>query len=250
MAEPVDDPWNDPELLEELLRKYEQQQSPLMRRLTRLRLAFKRGVWRGVVASSYALKRALDIVVTLIAIAMLSPIFLITWIAIRIEDPGPAIFKQVRVGRWGKTFTMYKFRSMVLNAERLKDELLAQNESGAGVIFKMKRDPRITRVGRIIRKLSIDELPQLFNVLGGEMSLVGPRPPLPREVAEYTLLQRRRLDVIPGITGLWQVSGRSDIDFAGQVRLDIEYIRSQGFWSDIFILLRTVPAVLFGKGAY
>jgi lipopolysaccharide/colanic/teichoic acid biosynthesis glycosyltransferase len=118
------------------------------------------------------------------------------------------------------------------------------------VLFKMKRDPRITRVGRWIRKFSVDELPQLFNVLKGDMSLVGPRPPLPREVAEYDLAQRRRLDVIPGITGLWQVSGRSDIDFEGQVRLDIQYIRNQGFWSDIVILLKTVPAVLLGKGAY
>jgi lipopolysaccharide/colanic/teichoic acid biosynthesis glycosyltransferase len=139
---------------------------------------------------------------------------------------------------------------MVMNADKLKDELLEQNESGAGVTFKMKADPRITRIGKWIRKLSIDELPQLFNVLRGDMSLVGPRPPVPREVAEYTLADRRRLDVIPGITGLWQVSGRSDIDFEGQVRLDVEYIRSQSLWYDIVILFKTVPAVLLSRGAY
>lgn len=184
------------------------------------------------------------------AIILLSPLFLITWIAIKIEDGGPAIFRQQRVGRYGKPFTMYKFRSMVPNAEEIKQQLLDKNESGAGVIFKMKRDPRVTKVGRIIRKLSIDELPQLFNVLKGDMSLVGPRPPLPSEVAQYSLQERRRLDVLPGITGLWQVSGRSDIDFQGQVRLDVQYIREQSFWKDILILLKTIPAVLLGRGAY
>jgi exopolysaccharide biosynthesis polyprenyl glycosylphosphotransferase len=243
-------PWDDQALLDEILSKYEKQQSPISRKLTMLKLGFKRGIWKTVIASSYFLKRALDIVVTLLALLCLSPIFIFTWLAIKIEDPGPSVFRQERVGRWGKTFTMYKFRSMVMNADKLKDELLEQNESGAGVTFKMKADPRITRIGKWIRKLSIDELPQLFNVLRGDMSLVGPRPPVPREVAEYTLADRRRLDVIPGITGLWQVSGRSDIDFEGQVRLDVEYIRSQSLWYDIVILFKTVPAVLLSRGAY
>ena len=236
--------------MSEIVHKYQKQQSGVGRLMTKTRLGFKRGLWKAVVSSSYFLKRALDIVASFIAIVMLSPVFLITWLAIKVEDPGPSIFKQQRVGRWGKTFTMYKFRSMVMDAEKLKSQLMDQNESQAGVIFKMKKDPRITRVGAIIRKFSIDELPQLFNVLNGDMSLVGPRPPVPAEVQGYSLSDRRRLDVTPGITCIWQVSGRSDIDFEGQVRLDVQYINSQSFITDIIILFKTVPAVLLGKGAY
>jgi len=139
---------------------------------------------------------------------------------------------------------------MVVNADNIKKELAAYNESASGVIFKMKKDPRITKVGRIIRKFSIDELPQLINVLKGDMSLVGPRPPLPMEVGEYTLEERKRLHVIPGITCLWQVSGRSDIPFTDQVRLDMMYIQSASFMNDIILLLKTIPAVLTGRGAY
>ena len=139
---------------------------------------------------------------------------------------------------------------MYVDAEARKDALLAQNESTGGVIFKMKNDPRITPVGRFIRKFSIDELPQLWNVLKGDMTLVGPRPPVPREVALYSLEERKRLNVIPGITCLWQVSGRSDIPFQEQVRLDKEYIRTHGVWNDFKILLRTIPAIISGKGAY
>jgi len=236
--------------ISELSKKYQKQQSGLGRVLTKTQLEFKRRLWRAVVSSSYFLKRALDIAASLVAIILLSPVFLFTWLAIKVEDPGPSIFRQQRVGRWGKLFTMYKFRSMVMDAEKLKNQLMDQNESEAGVIFKMKKDPRITRIGAIIRKFSIDELPQLFNVLTGDMSLVGPRPPVPAEVQEYTLSDRRRLDVTPGITCIWQVSGRSDIDFAGQVRLDVQYINSQSFLNDIIILFKTVPAVLLGKGAY
>ena len=137
-----------------------------------------------------------------------------------------------------------------MNADNIKKELAAYNESGAGVIFKMKQDPRITKVGKIIRKFSIDELPQLINVLKGDMSLVGPRPPLPAEVAEYTLEERKRLHIIPGITCLWQVSGRSDIPFTDQVRLDMQYIQSASFLNDVILLLKTIPAVLTGRGAY
>jgi lipopolysaccharide/colanic/teichoic acid biosynthesis glycosyltransferase len=139
---------------------------------------------------------------------------------------------------------------MIMNADKIKAQLAEQNESAAGVIFKMKKDPRVTKTGRIIRKFSIDELPQLINVLKGDMSLVGPRPPLPKEVAEYTLEQRKRLHVIPGITCLWQVSGRSDIPFTDQVRLDLQYIQSAGIVNDIRLLLKTIPAVLSGRGAY
>jgi lipopolysaccharide/colanic/teichoic acid biosynthesis glycosyltransferase len=226
-----EDAWDDAELLDEVADKYLKQQSGMNRKLARSKLAFKRRIWKLMLASTHFLKRLLDIFGALMAILCLSPVFIFTWVAIRIEDPGPAFFKQERVGRWGQTFTMYKFRSMVMNADKLKDQLLEQNESGAGVIFKMKQDPRITKVGKWIRKLSIDELPQLYNVLIGDMSLVGPRPPVPREVAEYSLADRRRLDVIPGIT-------------------DVEYIRSQSFLNDILILLKTIPAVLLGKGAY
>jgi lipopolysaccharide/colanic/teichoic acid biosynthesis glycosyltransferase len=139
---------------------------------------------------------------------------------------------------------------MVVNAEALKDTLLSQNVHKEGVTFKMKKDPRVTWIGGIIRKLSIDELPQLWCVLKGDMSLVGPRPPVPREVAQYSLADRRRLDVTPGLTCIWQVSGRGDIPFPQQVELDVQYIQSQSFWLDIKLLLKTIPAVLLGKGAY
>jgi lipopolysaccharide/colanic/teichoic acid biosynthesis glycosyltransferase len=139
---------------------------------------------------------------------------------------------------------------MVVGAERLKAELLAQNSHGDCVTFKMKRDPRVTWIGRIIRKLSIDELPQLWCVFKGEMSLVGPRPPVPGEVARYSLADRRRLDVVPGLTCIWQVSGRGDIPFPEQVKLDVDYIESQNLWLDLKLLLQTVPAVLLGRGAY
>ncbi len=239
-----------PDPISELSKKYQKQQSGFGRALTKTELELKRKLWKVVVSSSYFLKRALDIFASLIAIILLSPVFIFTWLVIKAEDPGPSIFKQQRVGRWGKLFTMYKFRSMVMDAEKLKSQLMEQNESEAGVIFKMKKDPRITKVGAIIRKFSIDELPQLFNVLTGDMSLVGPRPPVPAEVQEYTLSDRRRLDVTPGITCIWQVSGRSDIGFAGQVRLDVQYINSQSFVNDIIILCKTIPVVLLGKGAY
>ena len=209
----------------------------------------KKYSWILVTESAFFLKRCLDITVSSVMLIILSPIFLATAVAIKVENPGPVFFSQTRVGKWGKRFQMHKFRSMVMGADKMKDELLDQDETG-GVIFKIKRDPRITRVGQIIRKLSIDELPQLWNVLKGDMSLVGPRPPVPREVAEYEYSDRRRLDVIPGITCIWQVSGRSEIDFEGQVNLDVQYIESQSFWTDTKILLKTIPAVLLGKGAY
>lgn len=216
----------------------------------RLYYLHKKLAWRTVVGGTELLKRAMDIVVSLIMLLLLAPLFGLVALLIRLESPGPVFFAQTRVGRWGKLFKMYKFRSMVTNAEKLLEKLKEQNESGAGVIFKMKKDPRITRTGAFIRKTSIDELPQLWNVLKGDMSLVGPRPAIPSEVAEYTLDDRRRLDALPGITCIWQVSGRSNIDFKGQVRLDTRYIESQSFWFDIVLLFKTIPAVLFGKGAY
>jgi lipopolysaccharide/colanic/teichoic acid biosynthesis glycosyltransferase len=209
----------------------------------------KRLLWGLVVGSSHGLKRALDIVGAGFGLVLLAPLLAITALAVKLDDRGPVFFGQERVGRDAKVFTMYKFRSMRVNAQELAASLAAGNQAG-DVLFKMHRDPRVTRVGRVIRKLSIDELPQLANVLGGSMSLVGPRPALPGEVALYDMAQRERLAVKPGITGLWQIGGRSDLDFAQQVRLDLEYIGSPSLRRDLAILVRTVPAVLSGRGAY
>ena len=206
--------------------------------------------WRAMVFFSYAAKRAIDIVGSGVGMVLLSPVYLAIAAAVKFTSPGPVIFSQVRVGRYGRHFKFYKFRSMRVDAEAQKAALLAKNESKDGVIFKMKEDPRITKVGKFIRRASLDELPQLWNVFIGDMSLVGPRPPVPSEVAEYTLDDRKRLDVIPGITCLWQIKGRSEIPFNEQVRLDKEYIQEPSLWKDVMILLKTIPAILGGKGAY
>lgn len=210
---------------------------------------FKKYSWQIVLNATLIVKRLLDIIVSVLMFIILSPIFLLTAIAIKIDDPGPVFFSQIRVGKKGKYFYMYKFRSMEVHAEEKKFELLELNDSGK-VIFKMKEDPRLTRIGKFIRKFSIDELPQLWNVFKGDMSLVGPRPPLPMEVRVYKFRDLERLNVKPGVTCIWQVSGRSDIDFDGQVDLDLQYIESQSLWMDIKLLFKTIPAVLFGKGAY
>ncbi len=216
----------------------------------RIRFWWKRNAWRLVTGGTKFLKRLIDIVGASVGLLLLSPLFGAVALAIKLTDRGPVFYTQTRVGQWGREFPFPKFRSMVVNAERLKDQLLAQNQHAEGVTFKMKHDPRITWIGRIIRKLSVDELPQLWCVLKGDMSLVGPRPPLPREVALYTLADRRRLDVIPGLTCIWQVSGRADIPFPEQVELDVRYIESQSVLVDIQLLLKTIPAVLLGRGAY
>jgi lipopolysaccharide/colanic/teichoic acid biosynthesis glycosyltransferase len=200
----------------------------------------KRLLWSVTVNSARWVKRAIDV----------APVFAATAGAIKLEDSGPVFFRQQRVGLRGRLFGMWKFRSMVVNAEKLKDQLARENEMQGGVTFKMKHDPRVTRVGRFIRKYSIDELPQFWNVLRGDMSLVGPRPPVPREVALYSPEDRQRLLAVPGLTCFWQVGGRSAIDFAGQVQLDVAYIRSSSIWLDVKLLVQTVPAVLFGKGAF
>lgn len=210
----------------------------------------KRALWRSTVRSAFLLKRAIDIVASTVALLLLAPIFAATALAIKAEDRGAIFFRQQRVGLRGRLFGMWKFRSMVVNADQLKDQLARQNEMQGGVTFKMKNDPRVTRVGRFIRKYSIDELPQFWNVFCGEMSLVGPRPPVIREVALYSPEDRQRLLVVPGLTCFWQVGGRSSIDFAGQVRLDVAYIQSSSVWLDIKLLIQTVPAVLLGKGAF
>ena len=207
-------------------------------------------MWHLTIRCSVFFKRLMDIILSILAILIGSPIFLLTAFLVKITSPGPIIFSQVRVGKFGRHFKFYKFRSMYIDAEARKAELMKHNESGDGVIFKMKRDPRITPIGRFIRKFSIDELPQLFNVILGDMSLVGPRPPLPSEVRTYTLEERKRLNIIPGITCLWQVSGRSELPFSKQIALDKEYIASQSVWKDFLILLKTIPAILTGKGAW
>lgn len=195
------------------------------------------------------IKRIFDIICSGIAIIILSPIMIITAIAIMIESPGNPIFVQDRVGRNGKIFKMYKFRSMCIDAEERLKKLKEKNEVD-GPVFKMKNDPRITKVGRFIRKYSIDELMQLFNVFKGDMSVIGPRPALPKEVAEYDDLAKLRLKVKPGLSCYWQVMGRSNLSFSEWMELDIKYINEMSFWTDIKIVLLTILAIFKGDGAY
>lgn len=194
-------------------------------------------------------KRVLDIVLSLLGILLFAPIFLLVALLVKMTSRGPVIFRQTRVGVGGRLFTCYKFRSMYQDAERRKAELMHLNEA-TGPVFKMKHDPRITPVGRIIRKLSLDELPQLFNVLRGDMSIVGPRPPVPQEVVRYSKHELQRLSVVPGLTCLWQISGRSTIGFERWVELDLAYIDNMSFWNDLKIIAMTVPAVVTGRGAH
>lgn len=196
-----------------------------------------------------ALKRAMDIVISGLGLLLLSPLILLIALAIRLDSPGPVFFKQKRVGRGGKLFTIYKFRSMIENAEEVRPYLEALNEAD-GPLFKIKDDPRQTRIGRFLRRTSLDELPQLYNVLRGEMSLVGPRPALPEEVAQYQDWHRKRLEVSPGMTGLWQVSGRSKLSFDEMVLLDLYYVENWSPALDLRIILKTIPLVLLGEGAY
>jgi len=242
-------PLDDQERTERAVEMFARQDFSTVGLHRRLAFSLRLSLWVLGVKARQGIKRLFDIVVSGLALVALSPLILLTAIAIRLDSPGPIFFMQTRVGRWGRLFQVYKFRSMYVDAEERKQALQALNEAD-GPVFKMKRDPRITRVGRIIRKLSIDELPQLINVLKGDMSLVGPRPPLPKEVDQYEYRQRRRLDAVPGITGLQQVSGRSDLDFDRWVAFDVEYIERQSLWFDLKILLKTIPAVVTGKGAY
>jgi lipopolysaccharide/colanic/teichoic acid biosynthesis glycosyltransferase len=233
-------------------------QSPLVRARLNFYVKWKRFMWNFVTGSAYFVKRALDVVLILVAMVPLSFVFAGIAIAVKM-DGGPVFFRQTRYGLHGREFKMLKFRSMCVDAEAKLKDLLALNEKKEGITFKIKDDPRITKIGRILRKTSLDELPQLWNVLKGEMSLVGPRPPVKREVELYEQRHRRRFNVKPGITCLWQVGGegglferpgdRNAIDFEGQVDLDVRYIESQSVWKDIKLLAKTVPAILFGKGA-
>ena len=193
-------------------------------------------------------KRAFDITLSVLGLVLLSPLLAFVAVAVRLDSPGPVLFRQRRVGLNGREFTLYKFRSMRVGAEDELHALQAHNEAD-GPVFKMREDPRVTGVGRFIRRMSIDELPQLWNVFRGEMSVVGPRPPIPEEVRRYQRWQRRRLSMKPGITCTWQVSGRSDLEFDRWMELDLAYIDSWSLWGDLQIVARTIPAVLLRRGA-
>lgn len=247
----------DPEIRERMMERLLAAQTPWGRFRLTLYVTWKRLAWKGVISGTLFLKRFFDIVLSICALVLLAPVFATIALIVK-SDGGPVFFRQTRIGLLGREFKMLKFRSMVVDAEARLKELLAKNEKASGVTFKMKDDPRITKVGRFIRKSSLDELPQFWNVLKGEMSLVGPRPPVPREVALYSQADRRRFLVKPGITCLWQVGeregrlfeigDRNQIDFPEQVALDVRYIESQSVWRDLWILAKTVPAILFGKG--
>jgi lipopolysaccharide/colanic/teichoic acid biosynthesis glycosyltransferase len=197
-----------------------------------------------------AVKRFSDICISCLSLIILFPLFILIIALIKFDDPNASVlFRQKRVGKRGKTFYIYKFRSMVPEAEQLLDKLINQNET-TGAMFKMKDDPRVTRIGHILRKTSLDELPQLINVIRGEMSLVGPRPPLPREVEKYSSHDLLRLAVTPGCTGLWQVSGRSTVGFDEMVALDLQYIHQRNFRNDLKIIMRTCLLLMGSKNAY
>ena len=197
----------------------------------------------------HVVKRLFDIVASACGLILLFPLFLFLVIKIRSEDGGPAFYSQERIGKDEKPFKMWKFRSMVVDADKMLDELEDQNEID-GAMFKIKDDPRVTKIGHVIRKYSLDELPQLWNVLIGDMSLVGPRPPLPSEVEEYTDYDKQRLTVMPGCTGLWQVTRRSEADFDEMVWLDIVYINHSGAWEDLKLIVKTVLVMIHPNGAY
>ena len=197
----------------------------------------------------HVVKRLFDIVASACGLILLSPLFLLLVIKIRSEDGGPAFYSQERIGKDEKPFKMWKFRSMVVDADKMLDKLEDQNEID-GAMFKIKDDPRVTKIGHVIRKYSLDELPQLWNVLIGDMSLVGPRPPLPSEVEEYTDYDKQRLTVMPGCTGLWQVTKRNEADFDEMVWLDIVYINHSGVWEDLKLIIKTVLVMIHPNGAY
>jgi len=214
------------------------------------RAKLKRSTWAFVIGATIALKRIFDILISGFALVALSPIFGVTAALIKLDDKGPVFFTQKRIGLKGQSFMIWKFRSMVLDAEKVAQRMIEQQEARDTIEIKLKGDPRITRIGRFIRKHSVDELPQFWNVFLGDMSIVGPRPVVPAEVSDYTVEARKRLLAKPGLTCFWQVGGRTDLDFENQVRLDIEYIQSSSIWLDIKLLFLTIPAVLLGKGAY
>ena len=234
------------DIVDSLLADFDDRRDSQRRRHQALRML----VWRTTVRLSYMVKRLFDLVVSLTALLILSPLMLAVAIAIKLDSKGPVFYVEDRVGKYGHHFRFFKFRSMYVGADRHRADLNDQNEVTDGPLFKMRNDPRVTRIGAFLRKHSIDELPQLLNVIFNDMSLVGPRPAKPDEVRGYTPDQRKCLNIKPGITGSWQVSGRSDTTFAEKVHLDKDYIQSWSIKNDLVILLKTIPAVLTGKGAY
>ena len=224
--------------------------TPTGRITQNVRLRAKRIAWKTVLGITIGLKRILDIFISACALIVFSPICAAAAILIKLEDGGPILFKQARIGYRGTTFQIWKFRSMVINAEEIGRKLVEQKHLKTTTDLKRSGDPRITKIGTFIRKHSIDELPQFWNVFRGDMSIAGPRPALPEEVKGYNNEQRLRLLAKPGLTCFWQVGGRSDVNFSNQVRLDVEYIQSESVWLDLKLLFLTIPAVLLGKGAY
>lgn len=228
---------------------HDQIQNRMQRTRLSFRASFRRLTHRWSTTLGTSSKRSTDVILSIMALICLSPLFALVAIAIRLDSPGPIFYQQQRAGYRGRAFSMWKFRSMCVDAEKLREQLEAQNEIADGVTFKMRNDPRVTRVGRFIRKYSIDELPQLFNVLRGDMSIVGPRPGLFNELTKYELSQRQRLDIKPGLTSEWVVAGRNDLSFAEQAELDIQYRNQRTLWRDIVLMLKTVPALIRGSGA-
>lgn len=244
------------QLRERMIARLLAAQTPWGRFRLALYVRVKRLAWVTVVRSTLVVKRALDLVISLSALILLSPLFGAIALLVKL-DGGPVFFRQTRIGLMGREFKMLKFRSMIVDADARWKDVLPTNGKENGVTVLIRNDPRITRIGHVIRKTSLDELPQFINVLRGEMSLVGPRPPLPREVAKYTQADRRRLLAKPGMTCLWQIGEREGrllevghrhaIEFPEQVELDVRYIESQGVLRDLWILAKTIPAILFGR---
>ena len=247
---------NDAIRTEQALRRLRVAQNPVGRWWLNVRLRWAAARWQFSATSARVAKRVLDVTAAGIALLLSAPALAVIALLIR-RDGGPVLFRQRRVGYAGREFNMLKFRSMATDAEKRLAEVMKLNEKASGITFKIKNDPRVTPIGRILRKTSLDELPQLWNVLRGEMSLVGPRPALPREVAMYSLSDRHRLMAVPGLTCLWQVGerkggvfeigNRNEIDFPEQVQLDVRYIEQQSFFRDVRLILKTIPAVLFGS---
>ena len=207
-------------------------------------------LWVQLVEPLPVWKRTIDVLASGIGLVLLAPLFLVVALAIKLDSPGPVFYRSMRMGRGRRPFAFYKFRSMTADAAERQDELAVHNEAEGGPIFKIRNDPRMTRVGRRLRRWSIDELPQLWNVFRGDFSIVGPRPPIPHEVDGYQRWQKRRLDVAGGLTCIWQVSGRSEVDFEEWMRMDMRYIHRKGLWVDLKLIARTFKAVLSGRGAY
>ncbi len=234
------------QLTEDLYRKYSKT-SGMSNWLIFVR---KKYSWLIIIGCAKVIKRGLDIALAGLALLLLSPLLLVIALGIYLTDGRPILYVANRVGKWGEEFRFPKFRSMYVGADKQQAALQKFDDLQDTKRFKAKTDPRITRLGRFLRRTSLDELPQLWCVFKGDMSLIGPRPPLPKEVELYSVEERRRLDVTPGLTCFWQVGGRSEISFEHQVALDVQYIESQSFWGDCLLLLRTIPAIILGKGAY